>query len=181
MKALFVILALLVWHPALAGDACSSQLPISLKSALVLTFPNFRVPSVADNLPEDVQWNLRHHGSGCLGVAAADFDGNGTKDYVISLTALRGAGAAVVVALFRNDKWQLRQLSAWPDGRSRLYVSAEEPGKYVRAEALDGPLGSGEVAHFTCRNAVAVFGGVESSGVAYCYKNGAWPHVWISD
>lgn len=181
MKALIVILALLVWHHALAGDACSSQLPIALQSALASAFPNFRVPTVTDNLPEDAQWNLEHHGTGCLGVAAADFDGNGTKDYVIGLTALRGTGAAVVVALFRNSKWQLRQLSAWPDGRSRLYVSTEEPGKYVRTEALDGPLEPGEAAHFTCRNPVAVFGGVESSGVAYCYKSGAWPHVWISD
>jgi hypothetical protein len=179
MKTLIATLALLISHPALAQDACA--LPNSLKSSVAAAFPGFRAPVVTDNLPEDVQRNLEHEGNGCLGVASADFDGNGTKDYVVGLTALAGAGSAVVVALLHSGKWQLRQLSAWPNGRSSLYVSAEKPGKYVRTEALDGPLEPGELARLTCRNPVAVFGGIESSAVAYCYKSGTWPRVWISD
>ena len=179
MKTLIAILALLISPPAPAQDACA--LPNALETSVAAAFPGFRVPVVTDNLPEDVQWNLEHKGNGCLGVASADFDGNGTKDYVVGLTALNGPGSAVVVALLRSGKWQLRQLSAWPSGRSSLYVSAEKPGEYMRTEALDGPLEPGELARLTCRNPVAVFGGIESSGVAYCYKNGTWPHVWISD
>ncbi|HKZ11844.1 MAG TPA: hypothetical protein VJL61_14235 [Rhodanobacteraceae bacterium] len=181
MKLLVVILAVLVAHSAVAADACSSQLPKGLQAALAAAFPAFRVPAVKDNLPEDVQYNLAHSGNGCLGVSAADFDGNGIKDYVVILTAPHGSGWAVVVALSHQAKWQLHKLAASQDGRSTLYVSAERPGKYVRTGALDGPLEHGELAQMTCRNPVAAYGGIESSEEVYCYKGGAWPHVWISD
>jgi len=181
MKSLIVILAVLVSHSAVAADACSSQLPKSLQAELAAAFPAFRVPAVKDNLPEDVQYDLAHTGNSCLGVAAADFEGNGTKDYAVALTALHGGGWAVVVALSQKAKWQLHQLAASQDGRSSLYVSTEKPGKYVRTGALDGALEPGELAQMNCRNPVAAYGGIESSEVVYCYKGGARPHVWISD
>jgi len=181
MKSLVIVLAILVAHSAVAADACSSQLPRRLQVELAAAFPALRVPAAKDNLPEDVQYNLAHRGNGCLGVAAADFDGNGTKDYAVILTALHGTGWAVVVALSHKGKWQLRELDASQDGRATLYVSAEKAGKYVRTGALDGPLEPGELAQMTCRNPVAAYGGIESSEVVYCFKGGAWPHVWISD
>ena len=181
MKSLIVILAILVANSAVAADACSSQLPKHLQAKLAAAFPAFRVPAANDNFSEDVQYNLAHAGNGCLGVAAADFDGNGTKDYAVILTAPHGSGWAVVVALSHRDKWQLHKLAASQDGRSTLYVSAEKPGKYVRTGALDGPLEPGELSQMRCRNPLVAYGGIESSEVVYCYKGGAWPHVWISD
>jgi len=181
MKSLLVILAVLVAHSAIAADACSSQLPENLQAELAATYPTFRVPAVKDNLPEDVQYDLAHTGNSCLGVAAADFDGSGNKDYVVILTALHSSGWAVVVALSHKGKWQLHQLAASQNGRSTLYVSVEKLGKYVRTGALDGPLEPGELSQMRCHNPVAAYGGIESSEVVYCYKGGAWPHVWISD
>ena len=181
MKALIAVLLLTTSLPAIAEDACRAQIPSSLTAAAQKAFPTFRLPVVTDSQAADVQQNLKEKGSSCLGVAEADFDGNGTKDFVIGLTALKGTRYVVVVALLRKNKWQFHKLDEQLDGRSSLYVSAEKPGTYLRTEALDGPLEPGEVSKLTCHNPVAVFGGIESSGVAYCYKRGKWPHVWISD
>ena len=181
MKSLIVILAILISHSAAAADACSSQIPKSLQTKLTATFPEFRIPEVQDNSPEDVQYHLTHTGNSCLGVATADFDGNGTKDYAVILTALHNGAWALVVALSHKGKWQLHKLAASQDGRSSLYVSTEKSEIYVRTEALDGPLEPGELAKMKCRNRVVAFGGIESSGAVYCYKGGTWPHVWISD
>lgn len=166
---------------ALAADACDAQVPSALKTEIEKAFPAFRTPVTTDNLAEDVKWDLEQKGKGCLGVAKADFDGNGAKDFLLGLTASKGAGAIVLVALSSNGAWQFHQLGAWPEGRSRLYVSAKKPGTYVRTEALDGPLEPGEISPLNCRHPVAVFGATESSGVAYCYKQTKWQHVWISD
>ncbi len=181
MKTLLVALFSLTSLPAVAGDACGAQLPSALKAQVAKAFPAFRTPAATDNLPEDVEWDLKQKGKGCLGVAIADFDGNGTQDFLLGLTAKKDGGAIVLVALSRSGKWQFHQLDAWPEGRSRLYVSAEKPGVYVRTQALDGPLEPGEVSPLNCSHSVAVFGATESTGVAYCYKKGKWPYVWVSD
>lgn len=102
MKSLIAILAILASHTAVAADSCSSRIPDSLQAELAAAFPAFRVPAVKDNLPEDVQYDLAHGGNGCLGVAVADFDGNGTKDYALILSALQNGGWALVVALSHN-------------------------------------------------------------------------------
>jgi len=181
MKTLLAVLLSLTSLPAIAGDACDAQLPSALKARVATAFPAFRTPAVTDNLPEDVEWDLKQKGKGCLGVAKADFDGNGTQDFLLGLTAKKGDRAIVLVALSRRGKWQFHQLDMWPEGRSRLYVSADKPGVYVRTEALDGPREHGEVSPLRCSHSVAVFGTTESTGVAYCYKKGKWPYVWVSD
>lgn len=181
MKTILAALLSLTSAPAIAGDVCDAQLPSALRAQVVETFAKFRTPAVRDNLPEDVEWNHQHQGNGCLGVAKADFDGDGRQDFLLGLTAKQGNGAIVLAALSRGGKWQFHRLAVWPEGRSRLYVSAENPGVYVRTEALDGPLQHGEVSPLKCFHPVAVFGTTESTGVAYCYKKGKWPHVWISD
>jgi hypothetical protein len=132
-------------------------------------------------LPEDIEWDLKEGGKGCLGVAIADFDGDGTKDLLLGLTALKGSGARIVVALTRGKNWKLETLDEWSKDRNRLYVAADKPGVYRRTEALDGPLEEGEVSLLKCLHAAAIFGATESSGVAYCYDNQNWQHVWISD
>jgi hypothetical protein len=182
MKAIAVAAILIMLAgPIFAADSCEAQIPSSLKVALSKAFPKFRAPLATDNLAEDIEWDLKEGRKGCLGVAVADFDGDGTKDLLLGLTALRGSGALIVVALARGKNWKLETLNEWPEGRSRLYVAADKPGVYRRTEALDGPLEPGEVNPLTCRHWVAIFGATESSGVAYCYNNHRWQHVWISD
>jgi hypothetical protein len=149
--------------------------------ALDEAFPEFRAPLTTDNLAADIEWDLQQGKTGCLGVAIADFDGDGTRDLLLGLTALRGSGALIVVALARGDDWGLETLSEQPEGRRTLYVAAGVPGVYRRTEALGGPLGRGEADPLTCAHSAAIFGTIESSGVAYCRDGLAWRHVWISD
>ena len=179
--ALAVIPILLGTALPTADDPCAALVSSSLKARLEKAFPELRVPRVSDNLPEDVEYNRVHGGNVCLGVASGDFDGDGIRDTLIGLTARKGGGGRVVVAMARGSRWDLRTLTVWPDGRSRLFVEVDAPGTYKRTEALDGPLETGERNPLTCRHAVAVFGAAESSAVAYCLNGSRWEHVWISD
>jgi hypothetical protein len=181
MKTIVAVLLILVSVSAAARDSCEAQVPSSLGTALRKAFPKFRPPLVTDNLPEDIQWNAKHGGKGCLGVALADFDGDGKQDVLLGLTALRGDGGLIVVALAREQTWEFHTLSKWSKYRIRLYVSAEKAGTYTRSQALEGPLETGEVDPMRCSHSVAVYGLTESSGVAFCYNGGQWQHVWISD
>lgn len=181
MKALIPAVLLLTTAPALAADTCAAQIPHSLVAAVGKTFPKFRVPAATDNLEEDIDWNVKNGGKGCLGVAKADFDGDGKMDFLLGLSALEGSGGLVVVALSRGREWSFKTLSPWPKNRDRLYVATDKPGVYERTEALDGPLEPGERDHLKCMHSAAIFGTTESSGVAYCFNKGVWEHVWISD
>jgi len=181
MRAISTALLMLLGAPGIAADPCEVQIPSSLKVAVGKAFSKFRAPLSTDNLAEDIEWDLKEGRKGCLGVAIADFDGDGTKDFLLGLTALRGSGALVVVALARGKNWKLETLSEWPEGRDRLYVAVDKPGVYRRTEALDGPLEPGEIDPLRCLHSAAVFGATESSGVAYCYNNHRWQHVWVSD
>jgi hypothetical protein len=181
MKATFAALLVLSAHQALAADACDQLIPPSLKAALAKPFPDFRTPLATDNQEKDIDWYVREGKSPCLGVAGGDFDGDGKKDILLGLTALRGSGALVVVALARGNGWELKTLGRFPEERFRFYVETGKPGVYRRTEALDGPLGPNEMEVMSCPNSAAIFGTLESSGIAYCYLHRKWKHVWISD
>ena len=144
---------------------------------------SFRTPEVPDNLGPDVEADLRQGGNGCLGVAVADFNGDGIDDVLVRLTALVGQGAMIVVALAHpRANWLIEGLSGHGDGRSQLYVKAGPPGVYRRAGSLDGRFREHEVDSFDCPHAVAIVGTIESSAVAYCYvERRHWDHVWMSD
>jgi hypothetical protein len=181
MKATCAVFLVLFAHQALATDACDKLISSSLKGALAKTFPDFRTPLATDNQEKDIEWYLREGKSGCLGVASGDFDGDGKNDFLLGLTALRGSGALVVVALARRTGWEFKTLGRLPEERFRLYVETGKAGVYRRSEALDGPLRPGEMEVMSCPSSAAIFGILESSGVAHCYVRRKWKHAWISD
>jgi len=165
--------------PVVAADACTSQIPAGLKSALEKTHPDYRVPRETDNLAEDVANNREHGGKGCLGYASADFNGDGVADALIGLSAKAGDAAIVVAAIAAGPTWTLHELKRWKEGRRRLYVDTGKPDRYDRTKS--GPSKSGELDTLVCPYPVAIFGATESSAVAYCLKSGVWQHVWIAD
>ena len=99
MRKLIALLISMAAFPVMAADACQKQIPSELGAQIEKAYPQFRTPLVTDNLDEDVAYSKKATGNACLGVASADFDGDGVADRVIGLTALTGPGALVVVAL----------------------------------------------------------------------------------
>lgn len=173
------ILSLVACH-AFAVDACQEQIPRSLSIAIAKGFPTYRTPLVTDNSADDVSWNLKQGGNGCFGVATADLDGNGVKDFVLGLSSKKTDEALIVVAFSKGKSWRIDKLSAWSDGRLRLFVDTSPAGTYELSEALDGP-GPGEITTLMCPHSVAIYGGIESWAVANCFKEGKWLHVQTSD
>jgi hypothetical protein len=165
---------------AAAADACASQIPPTLKSVLDKTYPDYRPPLATDNSKEDVSYDLEHGGKGCLRYASADFNGDGKVDAVVSLAAKKGNASIIVAAISTGSTWTIHELQRWKDGRG-IYVATGKPDRYDRVESLDGPLERGESQSLVCPYSVAIFGGIEASGVAYCLQLGSWQHVWISD
>jgi len=90
-------------HGASVIDACQAQIPEQLSASLKQKFHGYRTPLATDNLAEDIEWQLKEGGNECLGVAIADFDGDGRKDFLLGLTSLSDEGALVVVALARGS------------------------------------------------------------------------------
>lgn len=178
-----VLLSTLASNAVEAKDSCAPQIPKSLRASLGHTFPAFRPPAESDNLPEDIEYNKKNGGTGCLGVAAADLNGDKKKDYVLALTPLKGKAPKVVIALRTAKDWSFHELMAGvTDARFRQYVDTVEPGKYERTEALEGGDGpNGDMESMVCPNSGALIGATESTGVVHCYINGKWLFAWVSD
>lgn len=162
-------------------DSCQMQIPEQLNASIKQKFPEYRPPLATDNYPDAIKWNIKDGGNGCLGVAIADFDGNGSKDYLLDLTSLSDDGFLIVVALAHGKSWDFHTLYKSKNDRQRTYVAAKKPGKFKRTESADGPLASGELNSMRCPNWGAIFGTIESSGVVYCFTKEKWHHVWVSN
>src|SRR5262245_9127850 len=78
------------------ADRCAGSFPAPLKRAVARQYPGHMLPRERDNLAEDVAYSLAHGGSGCLGAATGDFDGDGRPDRALLLT--RGGRTVLVVA-----------------------------------------------------------------------------------
>ena len=184
MRIIIVITLLLGTSCAYAAsqtDSCSAQIPPQLAAKISSAFPGYRTPLERDNLPEDIEYDRKAGGTGCLGVATADFDGDGIKDFLLALTPLKGVTPIAVVALTRTDNWSFFTIRSWVENRVRLYTRAVPPGHYERSEALDGPVAEGERESLQCSHSGAEVGATESTGIVYCYVNGTWLYVWVSD
>jgi hypothetical protein len=164
------------------GDRCQAQIPRSLANALAAAFPGYRTPLEYDNAPEDIKRHQSQGGTGCLGVATADFTGDGKKDYLIGLAAVKGSKGLAVIALPRKGGWNFKRItSGSEDARYQQYVEAVEPGRYVRTKAATAALAPGEKQSIDCPNWGALAGSVGATGIVYCYDRGQWWHVRVSD
>lgn len=151
-------------------DACQEQIPQALTSALARTYPGYRTPLEYDNAPEDIARQRARGATGCLGVGAGAFTGDGKKDYVVGLTARKGGAGLAVLAFPKKGGWQFKMLQVWPDGaRAASFVEAVAPGQYGQAPALDCPNGGAHV------------GALGGAATLFCYFDGRWHSIALAD
>ena len=164
------------------ADVCESRIPENLKTAVGEKFKGHRLPRVLDNLQEDIDYNKQHGGDGCLGVAEADFNGDGQHDYGLLLRPAKTDEVLLVAALRSAAGWNLEILRTWASDRNRLYVSVAAAGKYRRSESFDQPPSEpGEVEAFESNLKGLVTGRTEASGIYYFWTSKGWVHVWAID
>lgn len=162
-------------------DPCRARLPDSLITAIPQKFAGFRAPFETDNEADDVAYSKQHGGTGCLGVAAGDFYGSKTKQYLLALTSTNSSAGLVVIARRTNNGWLFEQLESWDRLRNRLYVENLQPGRYVRSNSLDDPPPGRDLKSLTCSHAGAGFGETESSETVACLFGKSWLFVQVSD
>jgi len=163
-------------------DLCLKKIPPDLRKQLIQSFPNDRFPTMGDIKKENIEEDLKHGGDGCLLVTVGDFDGDKKEDIAMILFAKMGGQLRLVAALKGKETWKIESLSVWDGRNDNPYIQTLSPGKYVRTEALEGPINKpGELASFSSKLTGFVHGTIESSGCAYFFSKGKWVHVWISD
>jgi hypothetical protein len=176
-----LILLLLTGPPDKAkADSCTAMIPESLRASVMRAYPSYDLPKQADNVPEDVAYNRKHGGNGCLGAVRGDFDGDGRKDFALLLTSAEHV--RFVVAFARGRSWGIEE--PWEplpvEGRSRMYVATEPPGKYEDL-GLSDTRERGEVDSFTSKTDVPATGRTESTEIVFWKSPSGWVHLWISD
>jgi hypothetical protein len=143
-------------------------------------FPGYALPLASDNEQWVSDLNKREGGPGCVGVARADFNGDGSEDFAFLLSSDRHDHNVLAVALRRASDWQMESLRVFDSPRKSLYVGVAKPGNYERSEALDGPtIEPGEVESHRSSWAGVISGVLESSGIYYFRKDSCWVHLWI--
>jgi hypothetical protein len=161
-------------------DSCRAQMPPSLAIAAAKKFPSFDLPLVAHNLPEDIEFNIKNGGSGCLGVAAGDFEGNGAQGYALALKRRDGKNSITVIATLRSDRWRFKTISAG-DLRTRVYIRTVPAGHYDPSGVAEHSNTGGEIHSLECPNPGLVTGETESTGMVYCLVSGKWKHIVVQD
>jgi len=172
--------SLLSAGPLQTQDACAPMLPKDLQLLVERRLPGYRLPKQSDNLPEDIEFHVAHGGSGCLGVATGDFNGDGQKDFTFLVTSDNDVW--LVVAFRRADSWRVDRV--WQAGgassRMSLYVDVAPPGKYDDLGLAEKPE-PGQIDTFTSKADVVVTGATESTAIAFWKGPKGWVHVWLSD
>ncbi len=125
--------SLLLLVTAASGDACRVQIPQSVSAAITASdsrWLGLELPLETDNRPEDVASDRKHGGTGCLGVAKAEFDGDGKRD--IALVTITPHGEVVLVAaLARGNSWKIEIVSyTHYFGREFVVITTAPPGRY---------------------------------------------------
>jgi hypothetical protein len=165
-----------------AVDRCRPLVPLGLAKQIATTYPGHRLPRGNDQDIYNVRYNLKHGGSGCLGVATGDFDGDKSRDVALLLTAMDKPEGLVVVALRRGTQWLLELVETVEDSVSRQYVGSVEPGEYGPGPFWgESPPDPNEMEVIKSSTEGVATGMLESTARYYFRLNGKWRFVWISD
>jgi len=110
------------------SDPCSSRIPKTLANSLAKLYPEYRLPQMNDHLPDDIAYDKKNGGDGCLSVAIGDFNGDKKRDIAVLLTNKEKTKVILVAALKLNNGWKIDQLPTWCESMTRCYVQKLQPG-----------------------------------------------------
>ena len=168
--------------PARVVDRCQPLVPPGLARQIATSYPGHRLPRGGDQDTYNVQYNLKQGGSGCLGVASGDFDGDKRRDVALLLAAKEQPGGLVIVALRRGTQWLLELVETVKDPINRQYVGTVEPGEYGPGPFWgESPPEPNEMEVIKSSTEGVVTGMLESTARYYFRLSGKWHFVWISD
>jgi hypothetical protein len=94
------------------------------------------LPSEADNLAEDIANDRKHGGTGCLGVARGDFDGDGKRDIALVTTDSHGE-VVLVAALARRRTWKVEIVDYSHYGGREFVVISPAPPDFYSTDLTD--------------------------------------------
>jgi hypothetical protein len=169
MIATFAIGMLMAAEPQ-APDACRALIPMDLRQALARFYPQYLLPQATDQDAEKVK--RYSSGTGCLGVATGDFDGDKRVDIALLLSGKERLRTRLVVALRGDDRWHLELIDTWVESITTQYIHHIAPGTYesgFEARKVTSPTDGFET------------GTIESTSHYFFRLKGRWTSLWMAD
>ena len=151
-------------------DACRAQIPTDLKQTLANFYPQYRLPQASDQDADDVQGYSG--GTGCLGVAKGDFDGDKRVDIALLLSGKERLRTRLVVALRGEDRWRLELIDTWVESITTQYIHYIAPGTYESGF---------EQRKVTSPTDGFAIGTIESTSYYFFRLKGRWTSLWMAD
>jgi len=165
-----------------AKEACAPLIPSDLAAALSKAYPQYRLPRGDDQDQYNVRAQLERGGTGCLGVAEGDFDGDGRRDVALLLARKDGRRTRFVVALRGDPGWRLELIETSIEAIENQYVDVVAPGAYESGFYGEyGAPAANERKKIRSSTEGVETGTLESTASYYFRVNGQWVWLWISD
>ena len=162
-------------------DRCLPLVPAALGAQVTAAFPGYRLARGSDQDEFNVRYNLEHGGSGCLGIAEGDFDGDKRGDIAFLLSATQGPETLIVVALRRAGPWVLERVDTWEGPSSLYYLDTASAGAYESPFYGESSPRPNELRSIKSTTEGVVAGQLESTALYYFRVDGHWRFVWMSD
>src|SRR5262245_30895279 len=130
--------------PVFAADACSPLLTSRVWAA-VAPLKDYQLPLEHDNADENIAYDRKHGGTGCLGAAQSDFDGDGVQDVALLLSRIGDRNETILAVVLHSRRTAITLHTFEDVPRDQLAVGILPPGTYVRTESVAPELEPGEV------------------------------------
>src|SRR2546428_13764745 len=79
-------------------DFCADRIPKDLQALILARFKTQRLPRSSEWSQEPIGYNEAKGSTGCLGITAADFNGNRMEDFAASLAHRKQDGPTLLIA-----------------------------------------------------------------------------------